>query len=263
MSSIEEMISELYNNEDVSLGVHGTGLIKDEQSKKAKEILNNGLMCRYGDIRRTVSFQDRRKIHAHGGISLEDIKSYGYGTFINHNAFIYEEIRDGKAVSHESRKVELDDVTFVIAIPKELQTTEKELFCGERRMFSMEYARNESDLRLGNHKRLEGRPIDPKYIVGFYKDQDCNTFEFNEKFYGIRRVADTEEFEVDTDSLKAENDKVKRANQEKMEERLKKTGQEYGKETIKEQENTKGKGTFDRLINKMRENARKIFVNAR
>ena len=90
---MEDILLQLYNNPDVSLGVHGTAAIKGKENETASKILKEGLMCRYGDIRRTVAFQNKGQIHAHGNIEYEELINYKYG--YDRIGYINEEKQEG------------------------------------------------------------------------------------------------------------------------------------------------------------------------
>lgn len=247
MNKIQEMIFQLYNNENISIGVHGTGILPDEEQKKAKEICRKGLMCRYGDIRRTVALQNRGMIHAHGNISFEELISYGYGK--GSKGYLYEVEKEGKRITYIPKTIDLEQCSFIIAIPEEMRTTDEEIFCGPKQKFKKEYATDESELRVGTYNEQQGRPINPKYIVGYYMNGDITTFIHNSKFYGFKEEKDGEFPQIDLEKIEEENERIKQINAE----RAGKSIQELGKETIEKQKQTsEKKGIFkilDRLIN--------------
>ena len=74
-----EELFELYNNPNVSMGVHGAYHFQDFDASENSPYLTKGIRCRYGNANRTVSFQDRGKVHAHGNISFLDLITYSYG----------------------------------------------------------------------------------------------------------------------------------------------------------------------------------------
>lgn len=240
----------MYNNENISVGIHGTALIKDENHLKAKDICNNGLMCRYGDIRRTVALQDRGYIHSHGNIGFEDLTHYLYGK--DRNGYVYETIKEGKVISQIAKPVSLEQVSFVFAIPKELKTTDEMVFSGEKRRFEMDYAENEVDLRLGKNKQLQGRPINPKYIVGYYLNGDINTFQSNLLFFGFKQQEESKLPIIDYEKIAKVNEDIKSKN---LNEEVKST-QSLGKETLDKQKDTKEKVHFTTLIKDLISKAR-------
>lgn len=70
---------QLYNNPNVSVGIHGTYHSKDFDNSDNNPYFKEGIKCKYGDARRTIAFQDRGYIHAHGNISFIDFLNYNYG----------------------------------------------------------------------------------------------------------------------------------------------------------------------------------------
>lgn len=251
MDKIKETLLELYNNKDISLGIHGTSILQDKEQKHANKILREGLMCRYGDIRRTVSFQDRGYIHAHGNIEFDYLTSYKYRKdIIGYQSKEYME--DGRNIS-TIETVDLEQCSFIFGIPKELKTTDREMLLGPKMSFDMEFAESKDSLRLGKNKGLSGRAINPKYIIGYYMNGDISTFKHNSQFYGFKAG----KFEIDFEKIQVENEIVRQKNEEKIQ----KTTQELGKETIEEQKETSLKDkmlkVFDKLISFVRGNSDK------
>lgn len=238
MNKIQEMIFQLYNNENISIGVHGTGILPDEEQKKAKDICKDGLMCRYGDIRRTVALQDRGYIHAHGNINYEELISYIYGK--GSKGYLYEKEKVDGITSYIQKTIDLEQCSFIIAIPKEMRTTDEKIFSGPKQKFKKEYADNESELRLGSYKEQQGRPINPKYIVGYYMNGDITTFRHNSKFYGFKEEKEGELPKIDFEKIKEENERIKQINAERAE----KSTQELGEETIEKQKKQVRKKEF-------------------
>lgn len=249
MDRVEEIILELYNNENISIGVHGTSVLPDKERRNVDQILQSGLMCRYGDIRRTVALQDRGHIHAHGNISFEDVISYEYGK--GKKGYVYQKYREGKNCGSVLKEIELEQCTYILGVPKEMNTTDEELFLGGKKRFGMEYARTPDDLRLGNNKELIGRTIDPKYIIGYYMNGDISTFKYNSAFYGFKEEDGV--LTVDWEKIQQENERVKKRNAEKIE----KPTQDLGRETIGEQKKTKSKSKVSNLLNKLVDLCRK------
>lgn len=243
MSKTEKMLKELFDNENISIGVHGTSMIPDEEHKKAKQICEKGLMCRYWDIRRTVALQDRGMIHAHGNIDFDHLMNYNFKK--NIIGYIYKIIEEDKIIRFETEQVNLEQCSFIVAIPKEMKTTDEELFCGEKQEFRMEYARSKDELKIG--KDQYGRPIDPKYIVGFYMNGDINTFQYNNKFYGFKEVEKEGEVpELDLEEIKRVNEETKIKNQEKYSKEV----EELGKETLEEQKETRNKNKISQFLSR-------------
>lgn len=246
MSEVEKMLLELYNNDNISIGVHGTGILPDKEQKNAKDTCKEGLMCRYGDIRRTVALQDRGLIHAHGNISFEQLISYGYDKGLK--GYLYEQKQEDRRTYYVPKEINLEHCSFIVAIPKEIKTTDEEIFSGQKRIFKMEYARSEEELRLGKYKELMGRPIDPKYIVGYYMNGDISTFEYNNIFYGFKEGEKENDFpELDLEKIQRENETIKQKNAERNE----KSAQELGKETIEEQKKTNFKKVVSDILTRL------------
>lgn len=253
MDKIEDIILELYNNENISIGVHGTGILPDLEQKKARETCKNGLMCRYGDIRRTVALQDRGFIHAHGNISFDKLISYGYGE--NLKGYVYETQKEGQRTSYIPKTIDLEQCSFIVGIPTDMKTTDEEIFSENKKRFEMEYARSEEELRLGKYKELIGKTIDPKYIIGYYMNGDITSFRHNSKFYGFKEEEKEGELpKIDFEKIQEENERIKQINAERTEKSI----QELGKETIEKQKQTiEKKGIFrilDRLTNLIKSN---------
>ena len=199
-------------------------------------------MCRYGDIRRTVALQNRGMIHAHGNISFEELISYGYGK--GSKGYLYEVEKEGNRISYIPKTIDLEQCSFIIAIPKEMRTTDEEIFCGPKQKFKKEYADNESELRLGSYKEQQGRPINPKYIVGYYMNGDINTFRHNSKFYGFKEAKEGELPQIDLEKIEEENKRIKKINAEKD----KKSTQELGRETMEKQKQTSKKKWISKIL---------------
>lgn len=243
MNKVEQMIFDLYNNENISVGAHGGSFVKDENHERQNDICNKGLMCRYGDIRRTVALQDRGKIHAHGDIEFEHLIKY---YFMQHDkGYIKERRQEGNRYLYETKTIELEQTTFILAIPKEMRTIDEGLFCGPRQTFGRDYAKDETDLRIGRYRELEGRPIDPKYIVGYYMNGEIDSFKANHLFYGFKETEKEDEIpELDLEKIQKVNEETKILN----EERQKKSTEELAKETLEKQKDSKTKGKMKNLL---------------
>lgn len=246
MNKVEEMLKILFNNDNISLGVHGTSMLPDKENNKAKEICETGLMCRYGDIRRTVALQDRGMIHAHGNIDFEHLVHYKFQK--NTKGYTSKAVNEGKIIHFETEEIELEQCSFIIAIPKEMKTTDNELFCGDKRMFKQEYANDKEELRVGREKY--GRPIDPKYIVGYYTNGDITTFKHNSRFYGFKEESKEGELpELDLEKIASVNEQKKKKNENEQS----KSVEELGKETIEEQKNTKNKNKIAQFFKRQKQ----------
>lgn len=240
MDNIEKILEELYNNESISLGVHGTALIPDDEHTEAKDMCKKGLKCRYFDLRRTVAFQDRGMIHAHGNIEFENLIHYSYGK--DKKGYVYEEVKEGKITRAYIKEIQLEQISFIVAIPKEMETIDQDAFSESEAHFDKKYADSPEQLRLGNNKEIKGKTIDPRYIVGFYVEGDISTFMPNSTFYGFKETEKDGKisFEIDYEAIENENEKVKQKNQEKA----KKKAQEIGKEVLPYEKDTKKKKVY-------------------
>lgn len=231
MEKPEDILLQLYNDENISIGIHGTAILPDREQQHAKNILENGLMCRYGDIRRTVSFQDRGMIHAHGNIAFSGLISYKYCK--QQKGYLAEDKVNGKMIIRETKEIDLEQCSFIVAIPKEMSTIDDEIFSGPKQTFEREFANSIDDLRIGIYKENQGRPINPKYIVGYYMNGDISSFTFNSEFYGLE-YDEKNHPHLNLKKIQEENERMKRLNEQKV---VKET-QQLGKETIKEQNDT-------------------------
>lgn len=211
MEEIKDILLQLYNNKDITIGAHGTAI--NPLSNQPQIICNEGLMCRYGDLRRTVAFQDRGLIHAHGNITFEDLLQYKYAK--SQKGYINETKQIDNYIKNEVKEIDLDQCTFIFGIPSEQSTIDDNLFSGEKRKFKRECCYSKDELRLGTEQY--GRPINPKYIVGYYLNGDISTMQFNEKFYGFKAKEKgvTSLAEIDTDKIREENENVKERNKQK------------------------------------------------
>ncbi len=240
---MEDILLQLYNNPDISLGIHGTAVIKGKEVETASKIIKEGLMCRYGDIRRTVAFQNKGQIHAHGNIEYEELINYKYGN--DRKGYINEKKQEGKLTTYLPKEVELEQISIILAIPDAMKTTDEDIFSSPKKKYSMDYAKSESDLSLGKYKDLEGRAINPKYIVGYYINGDISTFKFNDIFYGFKQIDEKSGMPIlDLEAISNLNEETK----EKYKAIQEKSVQELGKETIENQKDTNGKKGIMDLI---------------
>ena len=244
MSDIRDMLKSLYDNPNISIGAHGTKVIKDPERKFVKKILEKGVMNRYSDLRRTVNLQDRGHIHSHGDIDFESLLHYDFHK--HDKGYAYEMVHDPekKLTRAVIKEVELEQCTFLFGIPKDLSVQDIEnLYSGPLQEFDREYASNETELRVGTYCNIKGRPIDPKYVIGYYMDGDISTAVLNEGFYGFSRD-ENGELVIDEEKIIAENERIKALNAKKATI----TGQELGKETMTQQKDVEAKEKSRRLF---------------
>ena len=123
----------------------------------------------------------------------------------------------------ESVKLErLANMFDMLSDPNRLNAVIKD----DLRRIKKEYATDESELRVGTYNEQQGRPINPKYIVGYYMNGDITTFIHNSKFYGFKEEKDGEFPQIDLEKIEEENERIKQINAE----RAGKSIQELGKE---------------------------------
>lgn len=118
---------ELYNNPNVSIGIHGTYHRQDFDTSDNNPYFKEGIKCRYGDSRRTVAFQDRGYIHKHGNISFIDLLNYNYGAQKDWMICEWEYKEDGyrefqKYIGKDGSTVVQDN--YIVVIPANMETTE-------------------------------------------------------------------------------------------------------------------------------------------
>ena len=66
---------------------------------------------------------------------------------------------------------------------------------------------------LETYKELMGRPIDPKYIIGYYMNGDISTFEYNSRFYGFKEGEKESDIpELNLEKIQEENERIKQKN---------------------------------------------------
>ena len=257
MSDIKDIITSLYDNPNISIGAHGTAVIKDPERKLANSMMQNGIMNRYLDLRRTVNLQDRGYIHAHGNILLENLLAYDYHKV--NRGFLFEIIQNGKAVKYVPKEVELEQCSFLVGIPKDLSVIDVDnIYSGPLQLFDKEFAKDETELTIGSYKRQKGRPINPKYIIGYYMNGDLEHAVLNENFYGFSRD-ENGELQIDEEKIAQENERIKTLNQSR--ETI--TGQELGRETMEQQKDVEAKERSKRLFSRFLEKRRQKDVKER
>lgn len=119
---------ELYNNPNVSIGIHGTYHRQDFDTSDNNPYFKEGIKCKYCDSRRTVAFQDRGYIHAHGNISFINLLNYNYGAQKDWMTCEWKDNEDGysrefkKYIGKDGTAVVQDN--YIVVIPANMKTTE-------------------------------------------------------------------------------------------------------------------------------------------
>ena len=257
MDEALEMLKAIYDDEDITLGVHGTSLAHRTLEDTIQLILQRGLMCRYYDIRRTIGFQDPAYLTPISNLSFDTITHYSYCR--RETGVVVENIKKGNITTIEIVDIPVDPVAFIFAMPAAIKTNSEELFAGPRQTFMVDFVNTEHELSSGKGFRREGRPIDPRYIVGYYTGEDIKTFVPNPKFYGFKEgTKGTSPQDLDFDKIKSINKAVRKQNRTSILEMKQKRAQRLAAEALEEQKDTKAKkrvsarlkSLVDKLLNK-------------
>ena len=167
----------LYEDPEISIGAHGTAGGRDTDfGKESGVIMTYGLGCASGDIRRTVSFQDRGKIHAHGNLSFLSLLSYSYDPFSlrkKNDGLMAEELRrDQYGGLSFSEEIPASRYTVIVAIPKSFSVDIDEYAAEER-----------VPIRHGVYAHeMQAKAIRPEFIVGIVQDGRVNDVVWNPGF---------------------------------------------------------------------------------
>ena len=200
---IGEKLWSLYSDPDISLGIHGTVVEADSNlGSEESPFFTDGLGFAYGDLRRTVAFQDRGRIHGHGEVSFCGLLEYDYPS-----------VFDKKPLTKEKRVVKSETVDYgthskvrsymateavparqlsvIVAIPANVDTRDAALRGDETKIIKQSIS--PGDERRANTLRGE-------FIVGVVWDSDPNTAVWNPNFdesnvkeFGEQRVAELRE----------------------------------------------------------------------
>lgn len=217
---------ELYNNPNVSIGIHGTYHRQGFDNSDNNPYFKEGIKCRYSDSRRTVTFQDRGCIHAHGNISFMDLLTYNYGKQRewmtcewNHNGtgpreFIKYVGIDGSPVVQDS---------YIVVIPANMSTTQV----------------------------VTDGKIAPKFILGSVRNSEWR----NGRIVGGNWDSFLGNSRFNLREIESLNEEYKEKTQEEV------TTLKLGKETIEEQQSKEYvqdklglKGIIGQLMSKLRDN---------
>lgn len=227
---VGEKLWELYDDPEISVGAHGTDGGRDTNfGKENGPFMTYGIGCPYKDVRRTVSFQDRGRIHAHGELSFLDLLSYSFGG--------EETTRELDIESGElyltGEKIPASQYTVIVAIPHEFSTYDNpDLLTEERIPVLVKH-------HVPGGARKMARAIKPEFIVGIMQDGRVNDVVWNPKFSADhvrdlsrkQKVINEEKARVREEQLRLEEERraaEKEAESKKFGARLKKMFRKLG-----------------------------------
>lgn len=183
---IGERLWSLFEDPEISVGIHGT--IAEADSNLGSEdspFFASGVGCRYGDLRKTIAFQDRGKIHAHGEISFPELLSYNHPASLQKQPLtLKKKIIQKKEVNygtHKQTRTSLEEIevparqfSAIVAIPKSFETTDSSLR-GEAVTIAINnpFAKDEQRSSL---------PLKGEFVVGVVSDSDPNNIVWNPSF---------------------------------------------------------------------------------
>ena len=178
MNELDQEVGEklwaLYSDPEISVGAHGTEGGRDTGFGGVDgPIMKHGIGCCYGDIRRTVSFQDRGRIHAHGDLTFMNLLLYSFGQKGKTTREL--SIEDGNRFK-TGEEVPSSQYTAIVAIPKGCHTDELDVLTTEERIPVIVKSRYTS------HPEKMARAIKPKFIVGMVRDGELNEIVWNPRF---------------------------------------------------------------------------------
>ncbi len=212
---VGEKLWTLYSDPDISVGIHGTIQEATPESMSPENtFFKNGVGCNYGDLRRTISFQDRGMIHAHGDVSFANLLSYDIsqipaGVPLTVKKTVRKE--EGKVVQYVDEEVPARRFNVIVAIPKNVKTTDKALRGGK--------ATIKTNNAFHEGEKREASALKSEFIVGIYADGDPNTIIWNPNFdatkikeFGQERVAEIQE---ETRRAEEEQAQIRQQEQEK------------------------------------------------
>jgi hypothetical protein len=172
---VGEKLWSLYEDPEISVGAHGT--VEETDSDFGTEtgsIMTEGLGCNFPDLYRTVAFQDRGMIHAHGNISFLDLLTYSYPHYDDEPLKAKKTVmrREGIVTRYEDVEVPASQYTVIVAIPKSYRTYSEPSLLG---------GKVDVENRLGK-KKLRVSAIKPEFIVGMVRDGKVNDVVWNPRF---------------------------------------------------------------------------------
>lgn len=217
---IGEKLWSLYSDPDISIGIHGT--IAEADSAFGTEnspIFTSGLGCAYKDMRRTVAFQDRGRIHAHGNISFLDLLSYDYPSSLQKQPLTLEKrIKRNEKIGHGTHvstithfdKVDVParQYSVIVAIPKTVSTTDSALFGEEITVTDNNPFKNSQDKKA--------KTIKSEFIVGVISDSDPNSIVWSPSFDSerVKRFGHQRELEIQEKELRQQEEERKQLEQQ-------------------------------------------------
>ena len=153
---VGELLWELYNREDISVGVHGTFKPEDlDISEEGCDFFKHGIMVgseyKNGDARRTVNFQDLPgKQWSMGYVSFVRLLNYSYGT-IDHTKQLDKPNANYTCIV--LRPSSLKDTTYDETCPQEISLISPS-----------------TTIRTNEGKYISGHLIKPQFILGVFKN---------------------------------------------------------------------------------------------
>ena len=171
---VGEKLWSLYSDPEISVGAHGTAGGRDtEFGTENGSMMKYGIGCPYYDVRRTVSFQDRGRIHAHGELSVVDLLTYSFGD--DYNAISEIDMEAGDSFVHGD-VVPACQYTVIVAIPKNYGTYNNPDLMTEDKI----------PVKVRHHSISQPHKmawaLRPEFIVGMVKEGRVNDIVWNPKF---------------------------------------------------------------------------------
>ena len=202
--AIGERLWSLYSDPDISVGIHGTvDEAGSELWSEGSSIFKDGLGCAYSDLRRTVAFQDRGRVHAHGSISFLDLLSYNHPSssqkqplkvkkLVEHKERVGYGTHAKEYIHWEEEEAPAKQYSVVVAIPKNVSTTDPAL------------RGKEMTVKGSNGKPKRTIALKGEFIVGIISDSDPNTIIWNPSFDSqrVKEFGNQREQEIKEDEAK-------------------------------------------------------------
>lgn len=180
---IREKIRELYDDPDLSVGVHGTvGIPEEIFDGDSNSFFKRGIVSKYRDLRRTISFQDKGYVHAHGEATFDEIMNYDFPSRQRpHPLSLERQIKhvDEKCTYYTTEQVPAKQFSVIVAIPKSVERLDDEILRDKET--KIDHAKSSY-----YKKDVIGEPLKPEFIVGLYTDGDPNTMIWNPDFNADR-----------------------------------------------------------------------------
>ena len=212
---VGEKLWALFSDPEISVGVHGTVAETDSGlGSEDSPFFTTGVGCRYGDLRRTIAFQDRGRIHAHGNITFPELLSYNYPASLQKQPLtIKKTVPREETVdrgTHKQTILNMEEVevpakqfSVIVAIPKSVGTTDP-LLRGEEMKVAINNPFAKGEQRAGAALRSE-------FVVGVMTDANPETIVWNpnfdaEKVREISRQRRAEEEQKASEQTEAEEE---------------------------------------------------------